>query len=145
MLVLVTVLLLSWFSRLLWHPVLRQGLLLAVSYIIYIQWAGPGFLLILIASSLLNYSLGALLRRRQSVGLLWTGIILNAALLGFFKYLPAVANSDLLHRIILPLGISFWTFQGLSYLFDIYSERIRVFEENPPPADWNGVFVLETK
>ena len=34
---------------------------------------------------------------------------------------------------------------GLSYLFDIYSERIRVFEENPPPADWNGVFVLETK
>ncbi len=34
---------------------------------------------------------------------------------------------------------------GLSYLFDIYSERIRVFEENPPPTDWNGVFVLETK
>lgn len=34
---------------------------------------------------------------------------------------------------------------GLNYLFDIYSERIRVFEENPPPADWNGVFVLETK
>jgi adenylate cyclase len=34
---------------------------------------------------------------------------------------------------------------GLSYLFDIYSERIRVFEENPPPSDWNGVFVLETK
>ena len=27
----------------------------------------------------------------------------------------------------------------------LYSERIRVFEENPPPADWNGVFVLETK
>ena len=30
---------------------------------------------------------------------------------------------------------------GLGYLFDLYSERIRVFEENPPPADWNGVFV----
>ena len=34
---------------------------------------------------------------------------------------------------------------GLAYLFDLYSDRIRVFEENPPPADWNGVFVLETK
>jgi adenylate cyclase len=34
---------------------------------------------------------------------------------------------------------------GLSYLFDLYSERIQIFEENPPPADWNGVFVLETK
>jgi adenylate cyclase len=34
---------------------------------------------------------------------------------------------------------------GLAYLFDLYSDRIRAFEENPPPADWNGVFVLETK
>ena len=34
---------------------------------------------------------------------------------------------------------------GLDYLFDLYDERIRTFEENPPPADWNGVFVLDTK
>jgi len=34
---------------------------------------------------------------------------------------------------------------GLEYLFDLYAERIRTFEENPPPTDWNGVFVLETK
>ena len=34
---------------------------------------------------------------------------------------------------------------GLEYLFNLYAERIRIFEENPPPADWNGVFVLETK
>jgi adenylate cyclase len=34
---------------------------------------------------------------------------------------------------------------GLGYLFDLYSERIQIFEETPPPADWNGVFVLETK
>jgi adenylate cyclase len=34
---------------------------------------------------------------------------------------------------------------GLEYLFNLYAERIRIFEENPPPSDWNGVFVLETK
>jgi adenylate cyclase len=34
---------------------------------------------------------------------------------------------------------------GLEYLFNLYAERIRIFEENPPPADWNGVFVLDTK
>jgi adenylate cyclase len=34
---------------------------------------------------------------------------------------------------------------GLVHLFDLYDERIRLFEQNPPPADWNGVFVLETK
>jgi len=39
------------------------------------------------------------------------------------------------------LGESF----GLTHLFDLYSDRIRIFENDPPPADWNGVVVLETK
>ncbi|MFZ0095990.1 MAG: adenylate/guanylate cyclase domain-containing protein [Pseudolabrys sp.] len=34
---------------------------------------------------------------------------------------------------------------GLGHLFDLYAERIRAFEQNPPPPDWNGVFVLESK
>ena len=34
---------------------------------------------------------------------------------------------------------------GLDGLFDLYDERIQVFEQNPPPADWNGVAILETK
>ena len=34
---------------------------------------------------------------------------------------------------------------GLSHLFDLYASRIHIFERSPPPADWNGVFVLETK
>ena len=39
------------------------------------------------------------------------------------------------------LGESF----GLKGVFELYSERIHLFQQNPPPADWNGVFVLETK
>jgi adenylate cyclase len=34
---------------------------------------------------------------------------------------------------------------GLDTLFDIYEARIRAFRDHPPPKDWNGVFVLETK
>ena len=34
---------------------------------------------------------------------------------------------------------------GLEYLLDLYTSRIRAFEQAPPPADWNGVFVLESK
>ena len=34
---------------------------------------------------------------------------------------------------------------GLEALFDLYATRIHMFEQNPPPPDWNGVFVLETK
>ena len=34
---------------------------------------------------------------------------------------------------------------GLNSLYDLYAARIRVFEQNPPPPDWNGVVVLESK
>ena len=108
----------------------RQKLLLIASYVFYAHW-GIDFLLVLIASSLLNYFLGALIRWRRTASLLWVGIALNLLLLSFFKYLPPLAQaggidpgqSDLLQRIVMPVGISFWTFQALSYLFDVYREE----------------------
>ena len=107
----------------------RQGLLLIVSYGLYASF-GLRFLALLILSSLLNYGLGILLHRKPSLARLWLGIILNVGLLGTFKYLPAVAPllpasplSNSLASIALPVGISFWTFQALSYLFDLYKEE----------------------
>ena len=108
----------------------RQTLLLLASYFFYSNW-GLGFLGVLIASSLLNFSIGSLLRKRPTTGYLWLGIITNALLLGFFKYLPPILSTggtgswqhDLAGHIIMPVGMSFWTFQGLSYLFDIYREE----------------------
>ncbi|HXN73223.1 MAG TPA: MBOAT family O-acyltransferase [Candidatus Acidoferrales bacterium] len=108
---------------------LRQLLLLAVSYSLYLLW-GPWFLGILLLSSVVNYFLGAYLRRRITQGRLWLGIVFNLILLGTFKYLPELASSSFpfwalhsLRQLVLPLGISFWTFQALSYLFDIYREE----------------------
>ena len=108
----------------------RQILLLAVSYLFYANW-GIGFLSILIISSLMNYTWGCALRRKATTPRLWIGIALNLLPLAFFKYLPVLlelgpAGSwqyDLGRQIILPVGMSFWTFQGLSYLFDIYFEE----------------------
>jgi D-alanyl-lipoteichoic acid acyltransferase DltB (MBOAT superfamily) len=108
----------------------RQLLLLTGSYLFYSAW-GVGFLLVLIASSLMNYTWGSILRRRLSAGLLWIGIALNLLLLSFYKYLPPLLEavpvdswkSDLFSEILMPIGISFWTFQGLSYLIDIYREE----------------------
>src|SRR5262245_21497686 len=107
----------------------RQMVLLIASYLFYSSW-GLGFLAVLVASSLVNYAVGVALRRRLSLGVLWSGIALNLLPLVFFKYLPAlleagVAGSwqfDLAHRIM-PIGMSFWTFQALSYLFDVYLEE----------------------
>jgi alginate O-acetyltransferase complex protein AlgI len=108
----------------------RQVLFLAASYLFYANW-GLGFLSILIISSLMNYAWGCALRRKVTVPRLWIGIALNLLPLAFFKYLPVLlelgpADSwqyDLGRQIVMPLGMSFWTFQGLSYLFDLYFEE----------------------
>ncbi|MGB9179933.1 MAG: MBOAT family O-acyltransferase [Pyrinomonadaceae bacterium] len=109
----------------------KQALLLIASYLFYATW-GHGFLIILILSSVMNYMLGEMLRRKPTTGRLWFGISLNVLLLALFKYLPPLAGSVgtqasglgfILHHILMPVGISFWTFQALSYLFDIYREE----------------------
>ena len=105
----------------------RQTLLLGASYLFYADW-GLGFLSVLIASSLLNYAWGFVLRRRPTAGSLWIGVSLNLLILSFFKYLPplldfglaAAEQSHVLRTIVMPVGISFWTFQAIAYLFDLY-------------------------
>ena len=107
----------------------RQVLYLISSYIFYASWAS-WLLVVLLFSSGVNYALGEWLKKRTSAARLWTGIAFNLVLLSFFKYLP-LAGSRLfgvwhLHwvsGITLPLGISFWTFQALSYLFEVYREE----------------------
>jgi alginate O-acetyltransferase complex protein AlgI len=130
-LVFVAVVLLLWVTA--WHlrsVKARQALLLVASYGFYSSW-GIGFLCVLIVSSLMNYICGLALRRKATAVRLWIGISLNLLLLGFFKYLPPLLEVgpvgswqyDLARHIIMPVGMSFWTFQGLSYLWDIYLDE----------------------
>lgn len=99
----------------------RQVLLLAASYLFYATW-GFDCLAILLASSLMNYAAGELLRKRPTTARLCLGVTLNLALLAIFKYLPSMADgASLIRRLFMPVGISFWTFEALSYLFDLYS------------------------
>jgi D-alanyl-lipoteichoic acid acyltransferase DltB (MBOAT superfamily) len=106
----------------------RQWLYLLSSYAFYIvvgRWA----ICFLILSTVGNFGLGKLLRARLNAATLWLGVIINILFLSFFKYLPGLlppsggtVRGELI-RIAMPLGISFWTFQALSYLFDIYREE----------------------
>jgi alginate O-acetyltransferase complex protein AlgI len=107
----------------------RQWLYLVASWLFYFSW-GSWLIGILLFSSLMNYALGEWLKKRTSAGRLWTGILFNLVLLGTFKYLPLLAtvlpsSSPLaaLRRIVFPIGMSFWTFQALSYLFEVYREE----------------------
>jgi alginate O-acetyltransferase complex protein AlgI len=103
----------------------RLATLLIASYLLYLSWS-VWFGGVLLASTVMNFLLGEWLRRRPTRLALTTGVLLNLALLGSFKYLPEMAVSlplgslERFAHLALPLGISFWTFQALSYLFDLY-------------------------
>jgi alginate O-acetyltransferase complex protein AlgI len=103
----------------------RQTVLLIASYALYVTW-GPWFAAVLASSTVLNFLIGRWLQRRPSAAILSLGILLNLALLGSFKYLPEVAvhlpfsSLQRFSHLAQPLGLSFWTFQAMSYLFDLY-------------------------
>ncbi|MGJ4928304.1 MBOAT family O-acyltransferase [Bradyrhizobium sp. HKCCYLS2038] len=107
----------------------RAGILvlLAASLIFYGAWH-PAYLLLLVASIAMNFSLGLLMEnegRRRVVGL--CGVAVDLALLAYFKYanflldsFGAVTGTHVAPaNILLPLGVSFFTFQQIAYLVDV--------------------------
>lgn len=116
-------------------------LLLAASYFFYGFWDWR-FLGLLAASTLICYYTGQKIASADKPNIrkrwLWLGVGVSLGFLGFFKYFNFFIQSfaDLLNlfgldahplvlHIILPIGISFYTFHGLSYLFDIYNGKIQ--------------------
>ncbi len=89
-------------------------------------WWRPEFAVLMLASILFNYLMGLRLGSRPGAGALAFGIAMNLALLGWFKYsgflatvVNDLANVDLpVPHVLLPLGISFYTFQQIAYLVD---------------------------
>lgn len=115
---------------------LHQGFLLAASWIFYMAW-DPRFLALILFSTALDYYVGRAIpragSRRARKWLLAASLVGNLGILGLFKYYDFFAENldrllsaigfdpsiPLLH-LILPVGISFYTFQTLSYTIDIY-------------------------
>jgi alginate O-acetyltransferase complex protein AlgI len=103
----------------------RQCALLIASYALYLTW-GPWFGVVLLASTVMNFLVGRWLKRRLTAAVLWAGLAFNLALLAVFKYIPGItvsipiASLQKFSHLALPLGISFWTFQAMSYLLDLY-------------------------
>jgi alginate O-acetyltransferase complex protein AlgI len=118
-----------------------QNLLIAVSSFVFYGWWDYRFLSLLLFSSLLDYSIGLLMQKEQRPDrrkmLFWVSICVNLGFLGFFKYYNFFAdnfaaaftffgrpiNANTLN-IILPVGISFYTFQTLSYTLDVYHRKL---------------------
>lgn len=99
----------------------RNAVLLAVSLVFY-GWGEPLYVLLMVATVVADYLFGILVVRRHSRAWLITAVACNLALLGFFKYYDFFASLVRLPALgpALPVGISFYTFQALSYVVDVY-------------------------
>jgi alginate O-acetyltransferase complex protein AlgI len=101
---------------------------LVVLSLAFYGWWNPRYLPLLVVLTAANYVIGLRLAKRRSRSLLWAGIALNLSLLCYFKYANFLVNnvSALLGvrwaigTIVLPLGISFFTFQKIAFLVDAY-------------------------
>jgi alginate O-acetyltransferase complex protein AlgI len=127
----------------LYVPLPRRGqnvLLLLASYVFYACWDWR-FLGLLLASSAADWTLGNLIAREptREGARKWVAasVALNLLFLGFFKYFNffvdsanvlltalGVGPSDVYLRVVLPVGISFYTFQSISYIVDVYRGEI---------------------
>jgi alginate O-acetyltransferase complex protein AlgI len=119
-----------------------QNLLVVIASYVFYGWWNWKFLSLILFSTLVDYTVGFNLGRttnpRQRKLLLWVSIFVNLGFLGFFKYYNFFLE-NFVHafsifglelrasslRIILPVGISFYTFQTLSYTIDVYREKLK--------------------
>jgi len=111
---------------------------LAFSSLVFYAWWNPIYVTLLAASIAFNYMMGVQITRRHSIGtapkfLLTMSIAVDLAVLGYFKYanffvdaIGTVVSSHYdIGRIVLPLGISFYTFTQIAFLVDAYRGKVR--------------------
>jgi alginate O-acetyltransferase complex protein AlgI len=119
---------------------LQNALIVIASYVFY-GWWDWRFLSLIVFSTLVDYTIGRELQTTENQKkrklLLWSSILVNLGLLGFFKYYNFFVDNFIQAfsffgqsiqpntlDIILPVGISFYTFQTLSYTIDVYKKKL---------------------
>ncbi len=126
---------------------IRNVLLIVVSLLFY-AYGEPVYVLLMIASIIINYIFGRLLgteNKKKRQWILAIAVIINIGLLVVFKYLDMmvqtvnqISGSEIpLVGLALPIGISFFTFQALSYVIDVYRQEVE-----PQKNLWNVMLYI---
>ena len=116
-----------------------QNIMLLIASLFFYAWGGVSFSLIIVSSITINYIVGRQIAKREgkkgAKNALILGLVLNLLLLGIFKYANFIIDNlnvvfDWIHlepvkmnSIYLPIGISFFTFQAISYIVDVYKKK----------------------
>jgi alginate O-acetyltransferase complex protein AlgI len=116
-----------------------RNLILLVTSLVFYAWGEPIYILIMLFSTVFDYFNGLLIekyRNRKGIakGIFLNSVIVNLGILGFFKYYKfIIININALTGLSLPVldlplpvGISFYTFQTMSYVIDVYLNKVRV-------------------
>ncbi|CAM4117339.1 MBOAT family O-acyltransferase [Zobellia nedashkovskayae] len=127
------------------HLKLQNLLIVLASYFFY-GWWDWRFLTLIIFSTIIDYTIGKKLQTTTDTSrrklLLWTSVFVNLGFLGFFKYYNFFLDNFVSAfsffgneipinslNIILPVGISFYTFQTMSYTIDVYKGKLKATED----------------
>lgn len=111
----------------------RNIVILLFSLIFY-AWGEPIYLFLIITMIVINYYLAILIEKKRSKLTLFIGVAINLLVLIFFKYMDLIITGINLFpkvdlpflKIALPVGISFFTFQIISYIIDVYRKDVKV-------------------
>lgn len=120
-------------------PKKGRNLFLLIASLVFYAWGEPKYVFLMIFSILVNYIFGRLMdkhreNKKRLKLMLVLSVVIDIGLLSVFKYTDFIitnvnaifgANFDLLN-IALPIGISFYTFQAMSYTIDVYRNDVRV-------------------
>lgn len=130
----------------------RNYVLLIFSLLFY-AWGEPKYIILMLVSILVNYVFGRLIDKTSKKGrkraLLILDILFNVGLLGYFKYFNFFtdninkifgAGMITMEDVVLPIGISFYTFQIMSYVIDLYRGEIKVQKNLPKLALYISFF-----
>ena len=126
----------------LYHLTARKGLYrlsifwLILASLFFYGWWNPKYLILISSSILVNYFLGILIQKKRNRYILSFGILFNLSLIAYFKYanffIDAVnsilSTQIVLNEILLPLAISFFTFQQIAYLVDSYRGKTEEYK-----------------
>ena len=115
-----------------------KNIILVVFSLIFYAWGEPVYVLLLIGSAAFNYAMGLALGKQEEdgrrKGLLAAAVAVNLASLAVFKYAGLLVGTFVqltglkipVPQISLPIGISFFTFQAMSYVIDVYRRDVKV-------------------
>lgn len=118
-------------------PKALKNMLLLLASLLFYAWGEPKYVVLMIISIIINYIMGIIIDRADGkskrLSLLWITVLINLAILGYYKYAGWFIDlySDLTGQQIewegvpLPIGISFYTFQAISYIIDVYRKDVK--------------------